>query len=99
MGTNPTYCDPDSSFQEILQVPPAAAYTSRAGSCASVLETKVEPYSSNGIYAVIESIDGIAAQVPEEQQEETQEQTEQQEGQQEEADEELTEVDLEATED
>jgi len=97
--TNPTYCDPESSFQEILQVPPAAAYTSRAGSCASVLETKVEPYSSNGIYAVIESIDGTTAQVPEEQQEETQEQTDQQEEQQEEADEELTEVDLEVTED
>merc|ERR1712146_108525 len=91
MGTNPTYCDPESSFQEILQVPPAAMYTSRAGSCASVLETKVEPYSSNGIYSVIESIDGTAAQVPEEQQEETQEQTDQQEEQQEEADEELTE--------
>merc|ERR1712224_1159884 len=70
-----------------------------AGSCASVLETKVEPYSSNGIYAVIESIDGTEAQVPEEQQEEKQEQTDQQEEQQEEEEEKVTEVDLEVTED
>jgi len=91
--TNPTFCDPDGSFREILQVPAAAAYTSREGSCASVLETKVEPYTPNGMYSVIENIDDTAAPVPKEQ-EETQKQTYQQEEQQGEEEEELTEEEV-----
>jgi len=42
--TNTKYCDPGVSFEEILGVPDAAAYISLEGSCASVVETKVEAY-------------------------------------------------------
>eukprot|EP00588_Corethron_pennatum_P007822 CAMPEP_0194286820 /NCGR_PEP_ID=MMETSP0169-20130528/33373_1 /TAXON_ID=218684 /ORGANISM="Corethron pennatum, Strain L29A3" /LENGTH=368 /DNA_ID=CAMNT_0039033339 /DNA_START=21 /DNA_END=1124 /DNA_ORIENTATION=- len=42
--TNPLYCDPGVSFEEILGVPDAAAYISLEGSCASVVESKVEAY-------------------------------------------------------
>ena len=42
--TNSKYCDPDVSFEEILGVPDDAAYISLEGSCASVVESKVEAY-------------------------------------------------------
>ena len=54
--TNTKYCDPDVSFEEILGVPVTAAYISLEGSCASVVETKVEAYVPPAAAAVDSTI-------------------------------------------
>ena len=54
--TNTKYCDPDVSFEEILGVPDTAAYISLEGSCASVVETKVEAYVPPAAAAVDSTI-------------------------------------------
>ena len=51
--TNPTYCDPETSFEEILRVPDTAAYVSLEGSCAPVVESKVEAYQPGGFLAAL----------------------------------------------
>ena len=47
--TSPLYCNPETSFEEILKVPEAAPYTSLEGSCASILESKAEAYQQGGL--------------------------------------------------
>eukprot|EP00537_Pseudo-nitzschia_pungens_P004157 CAMPEP_0172373764 /NCGR_PEP_ID=MMETSP1060-20121228/53138_1 /TAXON_ID=37318 /ORGANISM="Pseudo-nitzschia pungens, Strain cf. cingulata" /LENGTH=372 /DNA_ID=CAMNT_0013100189 /DNA_START=125 /DNA_END=1243 /DNA_ORIENTATION=- len=46
--TNPIYCDPEVSFDTVLEVPETAPYASLEGSCASVTGMKVEAYAADG---------------------------------------------------
>ena len=46
MCTNPLYCDPETSFEEIMAVPETAPYTLLEGACAAMVTSPVEPYSN-----------------------------------------------------
>lgn len=64
--TNPIYCDPETSFEEILEIPDNAAYTTLEGSCASVVESKVEAYQPGGFLpAIADSESTTAPSAPE----------------------------------
>lgn len=59
--TNALYCNPETSFQEILGVPEAAPYTSLEGSCAPVVKSKVEAYQPGGFLSAISISESTAA--------------------------------------
>lgn len=57
---SPIHCDPETSFEEILKVPEAAPYTSLEGSCASMLESKVEAYQQGFLSALSDPNTNVA---------------------------------------
>mmetsp|Transcript_17621 Transcript_17621/g.43979 ORF Transcript_17621/g.43979 Transcript_17621/m.43979 type:complete len:374 (-) Transcript_17621:1842-2963(-) len=62
--TNPLYCDPEISFEEVLGIPEDAAYTSLEGSCAPVVETMVARYQPGGYLNGVSDSENTIASSP-----------------------------------